>query len=359
MSRLDRESDVIRMASELKVDTVAPVAAVLKFCRQRLDRIVREAGTGVNSVGDLEAVVCGHLRLTFEDVYSDDDLERVVAKYVALREFGFAALRGDLDPNTFATLLERRNVDASARDRYVAVIDCRGPEKLARRYFTRWHEIAHLFTLTRQLELPFHRSTINRDPIERLMDVIAGEIGFYDPIVKPAVGAEIASSTYLTFAGVERVRAKACPDASFRATLNACVARAAHPVVLVEAGMGYKKAEQSQLRSKQMTLLPIDPPKAQLRVLTTLGNDAARGGAIRLDKNMRVPATSLVSRHFHAGAGLDAIADQEERESLSIWRHSNGQPIGTADVWVCTRHIVDRVFALLQPVARGNRKRGA
>jgi hypothetical protein len=349
MSRLDREPAVLRMASELGVPTDDPVSAILRFCRQRIDRVCRECGRTVTNLAELQGAVCKHLCLVFEDIRTDKDLERVVAKYVSMREFGFAALRGDLDPQTFGALLERRNVDASAPDRYVAVIDCRGPEKCARQYFTRWHEIAHLFTLTRQLELPYHRST-DRDPIERLMDVIAGELGFYDPLVKPAIREEIARARRLTFAGVERVRDAVCPDASFRATLNACVARATDPVVLLEAGMGYKKAELAALKSKQLMLLPAAPPKAQLRVLSAAANNAARSSGLRVDKNMRIPSASIVSRHFQTADGLVSATDQEDRESLSIWRHSDGTPVGHVDVWVHTRQVGDRVLALLQPV---------
>ena len=61
----------------------------------------------------------------------------------------------------------------------MAVIDCRGG-KLARRFFTRWHEIAHRLTThaDRGDEEPAYRS--EHDPIERMMDEIAGHVGFYE-----------------------------------------------------------------------------------------------------------------------------------------------------------------------------------
>ena len=63
-----------------------------------------------------------------------------------------------------------------------------------RRFFTLWHEIAHLLTLTHKLEPPFHRSADVPCPLERLMDIIAGEIAFYDPIFVPQLVAEIQRS---------------------------------------------------------------------------------------------------------------------------------------------------------------------
>ena len=46
---------------------------------------------------------------------------------------------------TYGALVQRRNAGPTDPDRFVAVIDSRGG-KLARRFFTRWHEIAHRLT---------------------------------------------------------------------------------------------------------------------------------------------------------------------------------------------------------------------
>ena len=346
---LDREYSVIRMASELNLPASAtPVSSIVRFCLQRIDTWLREGGATTRTLSELQEMACTRLRLVFHEVWSDDDLRRVISKYVTMGEVVFATLADDLDPQTFAALIERRHVTASSQDRYVAVIDCRGHEKAARRFFTRWHEIAHLITLGRQLELPFHRSTTNRDPLERLMDVIAGEIGFYDPLVRPAVRDEVRSSGILSFEGVERVRDRVCPDASFHATLIACVSRSPRPAVLVEAGMGYKKAERAALRSQQRRMFPAAPPQAQLRVASATRNDAARQRGLRIDKNMQVPSDSLVYQHFHA-VGLGTVVNQHAVERLSIWKHSDGTAVGDGTIQVQTRRVGDHVLALIQP----------
>lgn len=351
MMILDREYSVIRMASELNLAASAtPVSSILRFCLQKIDRWLRESESEstARTLSEVQETACARLRLAFEEIWSDDDLQRVVSKYVARGEIVFATLADDLDPQTFAALFERKHATASSQDRYVAVIDCRGSEKAARRFFTRWHEIAHLITLARQLELPFHRSTTNRDPLERLMDVIAGEIGFYDPLVRPAVRDEVRKSGILSFEGVERVRDRVCPDASFHATLIACVSRSPRPAVLVEAGMGFKKAERAALHSQQRRMFPTVPPKAQLRVASATRNEAARQNGLRIDKNMQVPSDSLVYRHFHA-EGLGMLVNQHTVESLSIWRHSDGTAVGDGSIQVQTRRVGDRVLALIQP----------
>ena len=60
----------------------------------------------------------------------------------------FATMRIKFDDSenpTYGALVRRKNTTPDDLDRWVAVIDCRG-DKLARRFFTRWHEIAHRLT---------------------------------------------------------------------------------------------------------------------------------------------------------------------------------------------------------------------
>jgi hypothetical protein len=105
---------------------------------------------GVENVGGLEQLVADHLQLAFEEVCSDDDLEQTIGKYVAQGEYGFATLRDELGPTTFALTIKQKHRPPESSDKYIAVIDCRG-EKAARRFFIRWHEAAHLSRSERRL----------------------------------------------------------------------------------------------------------------------------------------------------------------------------------------------------------------
>lgn len=350
MTKLDRAPEIVRLASELKADVRdGPVGGIIQYCKRKLNGWVREAGGAPRALADLERLVCAKLRLEFEEVWTDQDLERVVRKYVAMGEHVFATLRTDLSPKTFAALIERQRVDPESPDRYIAVVDCRG-EKAFRRFFTRWHEIAHLMTLTRQLELPFHRSTSDRSPLERLMDVVAGEIGFHDALLTPALNDEIRSNGRLSFAGVERVRQAAFPEASFSATLNACVARCPHPVILIEAGIDYTKTERERLESNQLRLIPAEAPEPKLRVLVVIRGEHARASRFRVDRFMTVPPDSIVSRRFFQQREDTAVFDDGSAvEELGIWRHSDGTSVGTGRVRVATRKAGDRILALIQP----------
>lgn len=354
MTRLHEETVVIRMASELGLDRKAnPVEEIVKYCMCKIQQWLAEVDQ-VQTLARLEEIVCERLSLVFEEIWSNDDLERIVGKYVAMGEPVFVQLRESFDEATFATLLERRNIRGDAKDRYVAVIDCRG-SKNHRRFFTRWHEIAHLLTIGRQLELPFHRSRVDRNPMERLMDTIAGEVGFYDPIFRPAVEAELALNSALTFEGVERVRRQVCPNASFQATLIACVGRARLPLVYVEAGMGLKKHEQSELNSNQLDLFPMDKPKPELRALVANPNAAAKTIGFRVDKNMRVPEESVLYRLYLMTVADGEFTDIKGDESLNLWKHSDGTTLGDCEVRCEARRFNDRVVALVYPLTSPRR----
>lgn len=296
--RLDQAPDVVQMASELGVECHEnAVANIIAFCRKKIARWVKAAGD-VTTIKQLEELVCQRLQLVFEEVWCDADLDAIVRRYVASGDHVFATIRNTFDESTFATLIDRRRPDA--RDRYVAVIDCRG-DKASRRFFTRWHEIAHLLTLVRQLEFPVHRSTIENPPLEQLMDAIAADIGFYDPIFVPIVKRAARSSQGLKFQDIERVRQEFCRDASFQATLYAVIKRYPRPLLCIDVGMGLKKGKCSRRVPGNGACFQRCAPPQKLRVLRVRGSDASRAAGFRIHKNMQVPDGSVIARRFHEG----------------------------------------------------------
>ena len=339
MSRLDREHDVIELARELGLSG-KPVEAIVGFCQSRIDGWVADVG-GVRSVDQLEALVTERLQTVFEEFWSDDQLTDAIKKYTSQGEGAFASLRTQLDGDTFGSLMERRNIQGDACDRYVAFIDCRR-KKGTRRFFTRWHEIAHVLTLTQQVELPAHRST--NHPIERLMDEVAGQVGFYDPLFRPIM-AKYHQNDRLSFSTVDAIRQDYCSEASFQATLFACQRRLPTPVIYIEAQMGYKAGEQRQLNSKQMTLFEEDPPEAKLRVSMTVPNAAATNRNLQIIQKMRVPESSVIHRLFTNGE-----EESSGQENLNAWEFSGGGSLAECDVWIEARRLPDQVIAIVQPM---------
>ena len=242
MTRLDDEPEVVGLSEQLGVRAAGgPVAAIVAFCNEKVDRWITEED-GVSDIASIEALVARRLQLVVEEIWSDADFEKLKAKYIPKREFVFAALHTQFDDSTFGLLIRRKNATFDDPDRYVAVIDCRG-DKAARRFFSRWHEIAHRMTNTDDAEQPVKRST--HDPLERVMDRIAGQIGFYEPILSPALDRLMDGSRCLTFDVVEALRKQCFPEASFQATLSACNRTVSIPVVYIEATLAHKADDQS------------------------------------------------------------------------------------------------------------------
>ena len=83
-----------------------------------------------------------------------------------------------------------------------------------------------------------HLHLDERDPEERLVDVLAGEFGFLRDIVVPHADGSIS------FDKVERIRSILCPDASLVASLIGITRTWPQPCVLVRAEEGLRKKEQ-------------------------------------------------------------------------------------------------------------------
>lgn len=355
MSRLAHEPDIIELAESLGLGPADdPVGAILALCRRRIDRWV-EASGGVASAEDLEALVARRLQLAFEEIHEDGDFERLKQVYAAgKRDPVFAAMRLKFEDEgnpTYGALVRRNGVADDAPDRYVAVIDCRGT-KSARRFFTRWHEIAHRLTTHADggATEPGYRS--EHDPIERMMDEIAAHIGFYGPIFDPAFRRASESGPLLTFGMVEAIIREAFPTASFQATLFACARRMTTPVVYLEGALNYKKEERRKLAMP--SLFGDDPPPSELRAVKVVPNTAAQRDGFTIPTNMRVPASSVIHRLFEA----DPQTTGEGRECLSQWE-SRGKSLGARAVAVEGHKVGDRVIAIVQPVEQRAAKKSS
>lgn len=348
MRKLDKEQDILKLAAGLNVDWQQnAVDNIIALCHQKISKWRKQAPK-VKTIRELESLICDKIKLVFEEIYSDDDLKAVIRKYVLLGESIFTLLKDDLDDQTYATLLERRKIDGTAKDRYVAVIDCRG-EKGARRFFTRWHEIAHILTLQGQLELPLHRSRKDASPTEKLMDVIAGEIGFYTPLFRPILLSEISTDGKLTFETVVRVRKAFCPEASFHSTLNACVSRLHKPTLLIQCALGLKRNEENRLNSEQGDLFPTEMPKAKLRVTSLTRNEAAKMIGLNIHRNMQVPKASVIYKLFTNPEEFEE-GKAENVENLNLWHHSDGSFLGHFRVHIQVHRMENAVIALVSPV---------
>lgn len=350
MTRLDQAPEIIELASQLGVGSDAPVNSILDYCRRRIDSWVAEVG-GVTDIEQLESLVTQRLQMAFEEIRTEEDFERLTDEYARVKKQGvFGGLRSkfdDADNLTYGALIELRNVAIDAPVRFVAVIDIRGT-KLSRRFFTRWHEIAHRLTTHAFHGEPAYRS--EDDPLEQLMDEIAGHIGFYGPLFDPVFEAAKGDKELLTFSTVEAVVRHGFPTASFQATLNACTRRLTTPVIYLEAALAHNK--QGRRRLAAPSLFGDDPPPGELRAIRVRANDAAFKEQFYIPENMRVPADSVMHRLFDAAP----LTNGERQEDLSQWE-SKGKPLEGRAVAVEARKVPGRVIAIVQPVEAVRQKK--
>ena len=345
MNAISLDPKIIGMARALKLSGDDPVKSIMAFCRKRITRLIGAAAS-IQTIWDFEKIVCTHLNLVVHEIWNDDELRVFSEQYAKVEgDPKFAALAMELEAHdTFGVLYQRNVLNEAGEFQYVAFVDCRGDKKY-KKFFTRWHEIAHCLTTYEQFEFPFRRTNaadIEKDSVETLMDMIAGELGFLEPLFRPVLNGELLNGK-LTFETVESVRGRFCPDASFQSTLNACVAQTEMPIILVEAGLGLKQGQKRALRDSQLRLLPETPPKPCLRVLRSMSNPFARTQDFRIHKNFRVPAFSIIAKVFNS----DAEISGEAFENLGSWESSDGSSLKRARVLIQARKIQNRVFAII------------
>lgn len=328
-NRLDSKPQISKLASDLGLQrSDSPTRTILQFVVRRVRKIAKKFGC--RTLNDLLIATANEVSTLFEEIHSDDDLQKIQMEYVSKGETGFANLEADLSGVEDYAITIRRTHRDEWDPEFVSIIDCRG-SKMYRKYFSKWHELAHLLTLTPQLRLVFRRSHSGcaaRDPEELLMDVIAGETGFFQDFLPGTTSSE------LSFQSLLRVKEACCPDASVQAAIIGIVKGLPVPCILVEAKMALRKHERAN---------PLDASRRTLRAVNVTVNNAARDAGIRFHKNWRVPSDSVISRVFEEGGSAEAAED------LSWWVTSSGAGLDECPVIVKAKKAWESVQALLIP----------
>src|SRR5918993_1076314 len=294
---------VWKLARDLGIGaTDDPIAAVIKFCDKRVQDFLKSFPE-CNTLTELLDCIAAKLGTVFEIVTTDEDLRQIQKKYLSEGEKIFATLDQELSEDVFAITYRRNNREDWERE-FVSVIDSRG-SKAARAYFTKWHELAHLLTLTDQLRLSFRRTHVAKSfnsPEEALMEMIAGHFGFYGPFIKPHIGGTIS------FEAIEALRREVCPEASQQSALIGIVKAWPQPCLLVNARLATKKGE-----ALQQNLFSSNSSSSSLRSVHVTINEAARRNHLAIFENMRVPESSIIYRVFQGMPYGEAV------QKLSSW----------------------------------------
>lgn len=385
MIRPGTSPEVYQLANSLGIESTDPAVGIVVHCRRLVDLWVAQAGglgpEGIADVAAFETLITKKLSMVVEEIRSDDDFVRLTDHYARQKgDYVFAGLRArfdDLANPAFGVLIQRNGTSVDAPDQYVAVIDARtelSDEKFARRYFTKWHEIAHRMTTHCFPADPIFRS--DEDPIETLMDAIASELAFYEPFLEPALQEVLANANWLTFEMIESIIERVFPEASFQATLFASMRVLPTPMVYLEL------ADDPLAIQKILPNLPAyahwdrtgqptnddhannhqsatDPQMPEQRM-----TDRSPNASTRILYGQRVPRDSV----FYRVAQGELLADDVEHHlcdffdpepgfflgrfpsELSVRKYSQQLELGHRGVLthVQARRVPGKVFALLQ-----------
>jgi hypothetical protein len=385
MIRPGASPEVYQLANSLGIESTDPAVGIVVHCRRLVDSWVAQAGGlgpgGIADIAAFETLITEKLSMVVEEIRSEEDFDRLTDHYARRKgDYVFAGLRArfdDLENPAFGVLIQRNGARVDAPDQYVAVIDARtefSDEKFARRYFTKWHEIAHRMTTHCFPADPIFRS--DEDPIETLMDAIASELAFYEPFLEPALQEVLADANWLTFEMIESIIERVFPEASFQATMFAAMRVLPTPMVYLEladdplaiqkilpnlaAYAHWDRTEHprndDQANDHQNA---IDPRMPEHRT-----SDRSPHGSTRILSGQRVPRDSV----FYRVAQGELLADEVEHHlcdffdpepgyflgrfpsELTARRYSQQLEHGHRGVLthVQARRVPGKVFALLQ-----------
>ncbi len=343
--KLEDMTAIKQMAKELGLKRYRNAEnAIREYCVNKVEELIKPFKSINNLDGFLEIVSSG-LGVKFEHIGEDDDLKELISRFASQGEIAFVELYSQLDNETDAVLIRLMRLK---QWKYVAVIDCRGHKKF-KAYFSKWHELAHVLTMSPQASFQFRRTpAIKKEPTEQMVDRVAGDLAFYSPLFLPELLALIKIDGRLSFDSIENLRIRICPSASREATIRAAVKRCPLPQLLIIADYGLKKQAERLIASEQEELFPFKPDLSSLKIraIDVIGNAEATKSGLWIYRNMEVPTESIITELYDNTSSDESVL---KTENLDWWKHSRGQ-LKTMSIQVEARKIGRRVLALLSSV---------
>ncbi|MGD0442594.1 MAG: hypothetical protein ABSA39_01535 [Edaphobacter sp.] len=337
--RLDSKPQIHTLASDLGLrHTGKPCQDILRSVEARVRSISNKFKC--KTLNELLLAIANEVGTVFKEIHSEHDLQSLRDEYLQKGELIFANLANELArPDDYGITIGVHPKNAW-EPRFVSVIDCRG-DKSFRTYFTKWHELAHLLTLTPQMRLLFRRSHSREnsdDPEEKLMDIIASAVGFLPDFLPNSAKGE------LSFEAISEIKKEFCPGSSVQAATIGIVKAFPVPCILLEAEMAFKKDEL--IEAAQFGFGFHNSPSPTLRAVHATVNSAAREAGVQFFKNWRVPPTSIIADVYLGGGYAEADED------LSWWSASGGKHLDALPVRVKAKKSGNSVLALMIPATQ-------
>lgn len=324
MNKLSTRPEVIQLAEHLQVSTRGDCIKNLRdYALNAVKQILSACPIQANSIGLLLKIVCNELSVKVELIETDEDIRRISEEYGEFNSTLARTLEAEFVRGSTEGITLRSTEHVTGFRNFLAIIDARG-ERRSRAHFTTWHEIVHLLLPTKDQEVEIIRRTPNqevkkKDPIESVIDHVAGYLAIYEPIFKPVLLTKV-NEVGFSFEAVEQARDYCLPDASLLSTMIRSINFIDLPILLLQIDTRYKKEEEKRINSPQLGFnffVQFEEPK--LRVVRLIRNERAKSKIFAIHENMRVPDNSALSMAYYNATDNTSYQAEEDQ---SWWNTS-------------------------------------
>lgn len=318
--RIDSDPLVQEAARRMRLKADSGLeAAICGRAEELVATWMSQYGINPERLDDVHETVKNHTGLHIVRVETDEDLRaaatKIDGKVVPVQlEMEFAG-------NTEA-LVYRASPEKRSATRYIALIDARGA-RAYKAWHAERHEGAHVIVPDPNGGMVMRRTKEERpEPFEQVMDAVAARVGFWRPLVEPAVRACLTAEKHLLDA-FELARSCLAPTASKEACYRAFVNYVDQPTLIIWCAMGCRASERGG----------SPPASMALRAQTIIANNAAALAGLQVWRNYRVPESSVISAAYASDHASWIVG----RENLRAWTSETGRGLGDLTVSVAAR----------------------
>jgi len=326
MAQLARNPKVVKLAKDLGLNWRGDcLATIREHALKQVEDIKRGSPIEIANLDALRLIVADKFRVKLEFIDEDGDVQRIATQHANFHPLLRQRLvveftQGDTEGLT----LERDEWDPRFF-RYLAIVDARG-ERAARRTTT---------------------AERHKDPIESVVDHVAGRVAFHPPLFEPALARAMAELGGLNFDALEAARVAAAPTASLFATAMGSIHVASTPAMFVTADMALKAEERRFSHGAQQTFdFAAATVQEKLRVTTAAPNDLATGSSLSIRRNMRVPADSVLAQAHESSFDVTLSADEDQ----GWWETSRGGALPRCPIRVEAARRGRYVYGIISPI---------
>jgi len=319
--RIDRDHEVRALARAMGIRAREGLReAITQRATDIVSTWLDEASITPESLTDVHDLVLNRVSLRVERIGSDADLRLVSSKYATEMRGLPVQLSFEFESDTEALVIKRPSAARRSASKFLAIIDARGGRR-RRAWFSERHEAAHLVVPDPQTQMVMRRSGApKKDPLENVIDAVASRVGFWEPIVRPALKKALASCPDIISA-FELVHRELCRDASAEAAYRAFVHYIDEPLVLIRSSLQSRAADRD------------DPARSlALRATMVVFNDHAARIGLRVWPNYRIPNESIIRR-----AHMNSRSTLRDIENLGSWPCETGRGLRNVAVNVAAR----------------------